>query len=168
MYAFTIEKVDPFITKKAHQISVTWAHTLLFLGNTLEIIEGGGVNLSSFDWISLASYCSCTTCFCHPDPGQQDLEMVGEVHGVAQRGTDFPIIKASCAANHESSSSSSYFIYSYNSFPGKIFYTLKKKKFMTFGKCLSGFFLLVMPVKILTSGKHHSFAQMFLLVMMLQ
>ena len=30
-----LKKVDPFITKRAHQISVTWAHTLLFLGNTL-------------------------------------------------------------------------------------------------------------------------------------
>ena len=32
-----LKKVDPFITKRAHQISLTWAyaHTLLFLGNTL-------------------------------------------------------------------------------------------------------------------------------------
>ena len=30
-----LKKVDPFITKRAHQISVTWAHgpILLFLGN---------------------------------------------------------------------------------------------------------------------------------------
>ena len=26
IYKVTIEKVDPFITKRAHQISVTWAH----------------------------------------------------------------------------------------------------------------------------------------------
>ena len=32
-----LKKVDPFVTKRAHQISVTWAHTLLFLGNTLDL-----------------------------------------------------------------------------------------------------------------------------------
>ena len=33
-----LKKVDAFITKRAHQILVTWAHTLLFLGNTLVLV----------------------------------------------------------------------------------------------------------------------------------
>ena len=32
-----LQRVDPFITKRANQISVTRAHNLLFLGNTLVI-----------------------------------------------------------------------------------------------------------------------------------
>ena len=33
-----LKKVDPFIIKRANQIPVTWAHTLLFLGNTLGLL----------------------------------------------------------------------------------------------------------------------------------
>ena len=41
-----LKKVDPFITKKAHQMSVDmgpWAHTLLFLGNTLHTTDASSI-----------------------------------------------------------------------------------------------------------------------------
>ena len=53
-----LKKVDPFITKRAYQISVTWAHTLLFLGNTLpycRVIVSVSVAVRVKDTVSVTS-----------------------------------------------------------------------------------------------------------------